>query len=211
MQNKFTELLKKHIRDHLAIYLLVFFCFLIGISVGAFTVKAVDTHQKQELVAYLRNFFQVFNESSLKGKDIFKQSLQNNLQLVFLNWILGILIVGIPFIFLIIGFKGFVMGFTVGLLIEEFKLQGILLFLFAVIPQNTFIIPIFIFISVSSLSFALGFIKSKVNKNRNLRYSKQLLMYSYFHLAAVLVIIFAAFIESFIVPFFIKLITKSII
>lgn len=210
MPKKIIEFLKKHVRDHIAIYSFVLFCFLIGISVGAFTVKAVDSQQKQELVTYLRGFFQLFDQSSPRNIDIFKQSLNNNLQLMFLNWLMGILVIGIPFIILIVGFKGFVMGFTVGLLLEEFKLQGILLFLFAVLPQHIVIIPVFIFIAVCSLSFSLGFIKSRVNKTRGVKFSKLLLGHSYFHLTAALFIIIAAAIESFIVPFFIKLIVKSI-
>lgn len=99
MPNRIIEFIKKHVRDHLAIYFFVFFCFLIGISVGAFTVKAVDGHQKLELVTYLRGFFQLFDHNSPKGFDIFKQSINNNLQLLFLNWLMGILIVGLPFIF----------------------------------------------------------------------------------------------------------------
>ncbi|GAB6087801.1 stage II sporulation protein M [Alkaliphilus crotonatoxidans] len=209
MPNRIIEFIKKHVRDHLAIYFFVFFCFLIGISVGAFTVKAVDGHQKLELVTYLRGFFQLFDHNSPKGFDIFKQSINNNLQLLFLNWLMGILIVGLPFIFLIIGFKGFVMGFTVGLLIEEFKLQGILLFLFAVLPHQILIIPAFLFIAVCSVSFSLSFIKSRINKTRAFHFSKKLIAYSYIHLMAALVMVFAALIESFIVPFFIKLIVRA--
>lgn len=208
MPKKSIDFLKSHVRDHLIIYLLVFFCFLIGISVGAFTVKAIEVHQKQDLVAYLKSFFQVFHGDQIQGREIFKQSLANNLQLIFFSWLLGLLIVGIPFVFMIMGFKGFVMGFTVGLLIEEFHLQGILIFLLAVLPQNLLIIPCFIFSTVLSLGFSFNFIKGKLKGNRNYQYFQQLLRYTSLHLPVFGFIIIAAIIEAYLSPLFIRLLVK---
>jgi len=176
--------------------------------VGAFTVKAIEVHQKQDLVAYLKSFFQIFQGDQILGREIFKQSLVNNLQLIFFNWLLGLLILGIPFLFMIIGFKGFVMGFTVGLLIEEFQLQGILVFLLAVLPQNLLIIPCFIFSAALSLGFSFRFIKGKLKGGRNYQYFSHLLQYSTLHLPVVGIMIAAAIIEAYLSPLFIRLIVK---
>jgi len=206
--NKTMEYIKKHIKEHLLIYFLVALCFLIGISVGAFTVKIINIHQKQELIAYLRGFFQLFSGSQLRGADILKESLKNNLQLLLLNWILGVIIIGLPVVFVIIGFKGFVIGFTVGLLIEEFKLYGGLLFLFSVLPQNMIYIPIFIYAAVLSIAHSLLVIKAKVSKQRSFSLSKQLGVFSGVHLGLALIIVAGSIIESFVVPFFLAIIVK---
>ena len=208
MPKKTIEFLKKHIKEHLVVYFLVVLCFVIGISVGAFTVKIINAHQKEELISYLRGFFQLFSGSQLKGVDIFVESLKNNLQLLLLNWILGVIIIGLPIVFVIIGFKGFVIGFTVGLLIEEFRLIGGLLFLFSVLPQNIIFIPIFILAAVVSISYSIQIVKGKLSKQRNFSLTKQLTLFSGIHLGLALVVMVGALVESFIVPFFLSLIVK---
>lgn len=202
--------IKKHIKGNLFTYFLIILCFLIGISVGGFTVKVININHKQELVAYLKGFFQLFHGDNLKNLDIFLQSLINNLQLLSLSWILGILVVGIPGIIFIIGFKGFVIGFTVGLLIEQFKFKGILLFLLGVLPQNLIIIPSFIAASVLSLSFAMMIIRSKLNKSKQINFSKQFLIYTSLYLLIAVLVIIAVSIEAFISPIFIKMISSYI-
>ncbi|SCY98962.1 stage II sporulation protein M [Alkaliphilus peptidifermentans] len=210
MPKSIIEFFKKHIKDNFFLYSIILFCFLIGVSVGAFTVKVVNIHQKQELVAYLRGFFRLLDESGLTGLDIFKESFSNNFQLLLLNWFMGLILVGIPFVFMIIIFKGFVIGFTVGLIIEEFKLYGILLFVFAIFPQNIILVPAYIIAAVTSISFAFIIIKAKINKVKNFNYSRHFLIYTTIYLAVFATILIASFIESFIVPFFIKVIVRYI-
>jgi len=202
--------IKNHIKGNLVTYFLIILCFLIGISVGGFTVKVISISHKQELVAYLKAFFQLFQGEHLKNLDIFSQSLINNLQLLSLNWILGILIIGIPGIIFVIAFKGFVVGFTVGLLIEQFKFKGVLLFLLGVLPQNLIIIPVFIVASVLSISFALMLIRSKLNKSNQINLYKQFLIYTALYLLLVALVITAVSIEAFISPTFIKMISSYI-
>ncbi|WP_026475894.1 stage II sporulation protein M [Alkaliphilus transvaalensis] len=211
MPNKMIENIKKHVKENLLIYFIVVLCFLIGVSVGAFTVKAIDPHQKQELVSYLRGFFNIFGQNQIKSTEVFRESIINNTQLLILNWIFGLLVISVPLVLMVIGFKGFVIGFTVGLLLEEFRLYGVLLFLFGVLPQNIIIIPAFIMAAVVSLSFALLVLKAKINKVRNFRFSKQFTIYSGIHLAIFGILLTSSLIESFIVPFFIKLIVKYIL
>lgn len=211
MSNKTIESLKRHIKDNLLIYSIVILCFLVGISVGAFTVKIVDKHQKEELFYYLRDFFQLFHNSELDSYHIFKQSFINNFQLLTLNWILGALLLTAPLVLFIIGFKGFVLGFTAGLLIEEFRLWGVLIFIFGIFPQNIIIVPAFIIGSVASLSFALSFLKGKIHKTKGISFSKRFLVYSGLFGFILLFILFASLIESYIAPFFIRVLVSNIL
>ncbi len=197
---------KKHIKTNIAIYIIIILCLLIGISVGGFTVKIIDTNHKQELVSYLRGFFGLFHNDSIKSSDIFSQSLRNNFQLLVLCYILGISIIGIIGIFFVIAFKGFVMGFTVGLLMEQFRFKGCLLFLLGVLPQNLIIISTFIIASALSSSFALMFIKNRSDKTKQTNIYKEFLTYTAAYLIFGISIIIAVSIETVISPIFIKMI-----
>ncbi|MCC5909919.1 MAG: stage II sporulation protein M [Clostridiaceae bacterium] len=211
MINKNFIFLKKHIKENLLIYSIVLLCFLIGVSVGAFTVKIVDKHHKEELFYYLRDFFQIFHNNELQGVNILKQSLINNIQLLVLNWILGILIITAPLVLVIVGFKGFTIGFTAGLLIEEFKLWGVLIFTLGIFPQNLIIIPVFIISSVISIIFATIFLKDKLQKTKATKYSKRFLVYSSLYCILFIFVLLAALIEGYISPVFIRLLVSNII
>lgn len=200
--------IKIHIKSNIIIYFTVILCLLVGISVGGFTVKIIGPNHKQELVSYLKGFFTLFHSQSIRNKDIFSQSFTNNIQLLILSYILGISIIGAIGIFFLIAFKGFVIGFTVGLLIEQFKIKGCFLFLLGVLPQNLIIIPIFIAASALSLSFTLATIKNRLGKTKQIKIYERFLRYSITYLIFAFLLIIAVLIESTISPIFIKLISK---
>ncbi|MFW5648574.1 MAG: stage II sporulation protein M [Candidatus Alkaliphilus sp. MAG34] len=201
-----VDLIKKHVKTNIVIYIIIILCLLIGISVGGFTVKIMSPDHKQELVSYLRGFFRLFHNDSIKSGDIFSQSLINNIQLLVLCYILGISIIGIIGVFFIIAFKGFVVGFTVGLLMEQFRFKGCLLFLLGVLPQNLIIISVFIVASALSLSFVLTFIRNKPNKTKQTNIYRKFLAYTVTYLIFSVLILIAVSIETVISPMFIKII-----
>ena len=61
-----------------------------------------------------------------------------------------------PLIAILIFFKGFVLGFTVGFLISEYSFRGILIALAAVFPQNLLVIPVYIIAAVLSIYISLS-------------------------------------------------------
>ncbi|HZK57463.1 MAG TPA: stage II sporulation protein M, partial [Clostridia bacterium] len=127
-------------------------------------------------------------------------------QLLVLCYILGISIIGIIGIFFIIAFKGFVVGFTVGLLMEQFRFKGCLLFLLGVLPQNLIIISVFVAASAMSLSFVLTFIRNKSNKMKQTNIYKEFLAYTVTYLIFGVLILVAVSIETVVSPMFIKII-----
>ncbi|KAB3527375.1 stage II sporulation protein M [Alkaliphilus serpentinus] len=210
MYNNLKNLFIKNLKENLFIYFFVFFCLLIGISIGAFTIKVVDLHQKQELISYLKGFFRLLDETGLRSMDIFKESIFNNIQLLVLSWLMGLVIIGIPIVLLVVVFKGFVIGFTVGLIIDEFKFYGVLLFILGIFPQNLLLVPAFIIAAVTSIVFGITVIKAKIKKNKTFKLSKLIFTYTSIYLVILLMVIMGSLIESFIVPSFIKLIANYI-
>lgn len=164
MITKLNEVLSKNIRENIGVYFTVTLFFAIGISVGAFTAKALDVSQKQELVTYLNKFFQILNNQVVNKNAIFYQSIKNNFQTVFFIWLLGVTVIGIPFILIITSFRGFIIGFTISFLIQGMGWKGFILTLAAVLPQNIIFIPCLLIISATSLCFSIQVFKVKVRK-----------------------------------------------
>jgi stage II sporulation protein M len=105
---------------------------------------------------------------------------------------------------LILFIKGFILGFTVGFLIDELGFTGILFSTISLFPQNIIIIPSIVIIGVSALSFSLILLK---NKRGTEKYSiiQQVTGYTILVSLMALIIILGCFIEAYISPVFMKM------
>ena len=208
MINKTRELLGRHIKENSNRYFLLFMAFIIGVSAGAFTVNGLSTLQTEELIHYFQGFIQLMEKQRLNSNEILMISLQDNAKIVILLWVLGLTIIGIPFIILLIIIRGFITGFSSGFIIKILVLKGALFNLFAILPKEFVIIPCIIALGVNGINFSLSITKSKSIKQilkENLKmnfigYSMTTIFFSILILLGILV-------EAYIVPVFIRIIT----
>lgn len=200
----------KHIQGNLLTYFFVILFFMIGLSSGAFTTKALSESENRELIAYLENFFKIIDVDSIDRFALLKQSLVNNLQTGILIWILGVTIIGIPLILLLIALRGFVIGFTVGFLIKQMGTKGLVFSIFSVLPQNILILPGVIIIGVLAISFSVMLIKNRLNKHRPYKnVFSQFLVYSTIIAIVYIFITIGCLIEAYVSPLFIGYITGN--
>ncbi|MDD2574490.1 MAG: stage II sporulation protein M [Bacillota bacterium] len=195
---------EKQIRNNLPLYFFVLVFFVAGIAAGAFTVDALSSMQKEELVSYFQSFFSILDKEPVQSATVFKQSFLNNSQFVLIIWVLGITVIGIPLILMVIGIKGFIIGFSVSFLVEGMGLRGLLFALAAVLPQNLLIVPGILVAGVLGLSFSISMLRRKKSKTKK-SFSSELTVYSFNILLALLILFVGSLIEGYITPVFIKL------
>ncbi|NLK86847.1 MAG: stage II sporulation protein M, partial [Clostridiaceae bacterium] len=106
MRSRIRRLLVSHIKEYSNRYFWLFMAFVMGVSAGAFTVNGLSILQSEELMHYFQGFLQLMDKQKLNSNEVFVLSLQNNAKIVILLWVLGVTIIGIPFIFLLIIVKG---------------------------------------------------------------------------------------------------------
>ncbi|QXM06076.1 stage II sporulation protein M [Crassaminicella indica] len=210
MLKRFGNLAFKHIQGNGVIYFFVCMFFIIGISSGAFTVKALGDYQKQELISYMKNFFQVLSNKPIDASSVLKQSLINNLQTAALIWILGITVIGMPLILLLVAIRGLIIGFTVGFLVEQLGFKGVIFSLISIFPQNLLIVPSIIIIAVIGIGFSKMLIGNKLRKSYNVHNStlKQFVLYSTINASIFFFIILGCIIEAYVTPVFMKIFSK---
>ncbi len=177
---------------------------MIGISSGAFMSEALTEGENKELIAYLQNFFRIVDSKDINNFSILKQSLLNNFQTGIVIWVLGVTVIGIPLILLLIGVRGFIIGFTVGIFVKQMGLKGVLFSLVSVLPQNILIVPATIFIGVLGIGFSMMLIKSRTRNNRKYSVLNQFFLYSTVIAVIHIVIATGCLIEAYVSPFFIK-------
>jgi stage II sporulation protein M len=125
-----------HVAKNKSTYFFLLVAFVIGVSAGAFTVNGLSTAQKDELTSYFQGFLGLLNNQSVDSSELFSTSLLENLKVVLVLWVLGVSIIGIPFIYLLIGIKGFVTGFSSGFIITAIGMKGVLFTLFAMLQKK---------------------------------------------------------------------------
>jgi len=199
--------LKYFFRHYSLFLLLIVGTLIVGIIAGSVAVKVLSYQQKEALINYLANFSGELGELLTNQQLLFKKVMISNLKFVLLLWVLGLSLIGIVFVPLIIFFRGFILGFTVGFLVDELFFRGLLLAIIAIFPQNLFIIPALILASLFCLVFVFKILTSIVGRS-NLNFWAIIAKYSALMSVVVLILIVAAVIEIYFTPQLINVFNK---
>ncbi|RBP45573.1 stage II sporulation protein M [Garciella nitratireducens] len=205
------NVIQKHIRLNIIIYIITILALTIGIVMGTYTVKALSDSQKVELINYLEGFFQILESQKFDSYQLFFQTFINQLKLLIPIWILGATVIGMPIIILILGFRGFILGFTIGFIIDEFAFNGILFIILSILPHNLFYLPGLIGIGVMSISFSLFLLKSKLKKEKVYNRKAQFWTYTIVILMISIFLLLGSIIEGYITPIFMKTLSPNFI
>jgi len=182
------------------------------VVVGALAVRTLPDEQKTELISYLHIFFTGLTqgtEGNTSGTMMITSVMFNNAKTIALMWILGFTIVGIPFVLFILFTRGFIIGFTVGFLVNEYVMRGLLFAFASVLPHNFFAIPAMLVMGVAATKFSLMLVRRKNYGKINLWY--EAIRYSILCMAMLVVMLFAALFEVYISPVFMKLVATLLI
>lgn len=205
-----NERITRNIKENISVYFIIILFFAIGLAIGGFAIKSLEAGDKQELLTYMNSFFKVYSGENVSGLTIFFQSAKNNFFSILIIWILSLTIVGVPAVLIVIGFRGCILGFSVGFFIEGMGLKGLLFSLIGVIPQNIVYIPCILLTGALSLMFSIGVIRRKRNKSF---YGQKLNVLSYSMTIGIifLVSLLGSLIEGFLSPIIIKALSSYFI
>ncbi len=190
--------------------------FMIGALFGAIVVGALAEDQANALNESLKGFFNAISldQTGTSSSEITWHSAASFLKTVGLLWILGLSIIGLPVIVIYIFIKGFVVGFSVGVIVAQFKGQGFLFSMAAILPQNLIYVPALILCGVAGISFSLMLVRSRFSNQQRggtgtLLYRK-FLSYTGLVAATALVMVLAAFVEGYLSPSLMRMIVPHV-
>lgn len=176
-----------------------------GAIFGSLLVQSLQLEQREQLAAALTQYLQWIGvDSQLDGTAaLFWSVFAKHLQWIIIIFICGLTIIGIPFIIIINFLKGFMIGFSISMMVQQFGIEGLVLALVSFVPQNLFVIPALIILSGAAIGYS-GFLV----KNRLLKHSGNLgaatMNYSSLAITILLVCSVSALIEAFLSPHMIQ-------
>lgn len=196
-------------RGNISTCFFVCLVFVLGIAVGALAVKTLSDSQKVELLGILKIFFNSLvqnGENSELNMVSLGTMLGNNSKIILLIWALGFTIIGVPFILFIIFTRGFIIGFSVGFLVNEYVLGGIIFAVVSILPHNFFAIPAILVTAIFAITFSSMLLRQKFAVRNVLIYES--MVYSVICFIMLMVILFSTLIENYISPVFMKMVAS---
>ncbi len=164
---KILDLIKEHIRKNIKEYLTVCIVFLIGIIIGVMFINNADESQKNQITQYLGNFTEALNSNyEIDVGNLLKSSIISNLVLAIFLWFVGSTVIGIPIVYIIIGIRGFCLGYTLSSIMITYTMwKGILFSICSLMLQNIIFIPCILALAVSGIKLYKSIIKDKRREN----------------------------------------------
>lgn len=186
---------EKNIKEIILITLIIFIGLIIGIiyinSLTDENISKVDSHVNS-VVDYIKELN--CEESKIDNTVILFSNLKKNILYIMLIGLFSLCIIGLPIMYLLIGFKSFSLGYTMSAILATLGTKsGIIFICSSMILHNIiYLIGIYL-ISISGIDLYKEIV---VNKSENIRL--KIISHIIFIVISVLISVFAALVETFI-------------
>jgi len=200
--NRVIEIIFKDIKKDKSIYISLIIVLVISLLFGVFFIKILSNSDKELVMTHINTYFDSIKNGSIKF-NLYNNIINNNITL-FILWILGFSVIGIPLIISILFYKCFTLSFTVTSLIYHFKFDGIFFSLVYIFPHLILNILFYFVMSYYSFKLCLNMImvifnKTKLNFNVLKKYIVVLII-------SIIFLSLSALYETYILPYLIKII-----
>lgn len=189
------------------LYFILIIIILLGIGTGLFYIFLLKKEIKTELLVGIDQFFTTIKTSNLDKTNTLINSISSNGLSLILIWILGISIIGIPFIMLFLFYKSFILSFSFISIITKYHLKGIFLALTYIFPSHLLNLIIWLLLSFYAIGFSIKIIKVLfLKKNINLRESFK--RYTKILGICIIVLTISSILESYVSPYLMNFFLK---
>ena len=206
MRNRIRRIVADHFHSYRGAYLLVGLCLATGMLLGTFTINILNDQQRLELGQYIDAFLRDLLQGQivLQNETFFWGYLLSNLRIALVLWILGGIMVGLPFALLFVGFRGYIIGFSTGFLVYEKGLAGALFAAAAMMPHHLVAVPGLMIAGAAAVQFSSNLLYARLTR-RPFPLWPEFTRYSIIMLLAAAWLCAAALVETYITPLFIQL------
>ncbi len=206
---QFRDGIFNYFRKNWTLYFFVLLLFVLGVVAGAVTVRALGADQKQELVDHLQVFLRGLGQSgeTVDPRVVMQRADSVHLKTAVALWVLGVTIIGLPLIAGIIFVKGFVIGFSVGFLVEQMGFSGLIFSIFSIWPQNLVAVPAFLIVAASSVSFSWMLLLNRL-AGRKTHWVEEFTSYTVLCVAMTAFLMVAGLLEGYVTPVLMRLVNQ---
>ena len=198
------NILTRHMHEHKSIYIILFFIVVIGFVIGAINAAFIGENVKKESQNYILEFVESLKTQEIDNNILLRESISANTRPIIYIMLFGLVIIGIPFIFIYIGIYSYSIGFTVTSILASLGTSKGVSFIFTLmIPQEIILLPTILITSVNAILFSKVILNS-----RNINLKTELLKYTGIFVIGLLVAAGISLFETYIGSSLIKAVVK---
>ena len=200
---KYVRFDKKYIFFSLTIVLL-------GIITGSLFIVILKNSDKTLVVEYIEEFIESIKNNGINYIDILKNSIIINYAIILVISIIGFSYFLFPINVLILYYKSFIIGFSLGGFILTYKLSGLIISIIYIFPHLIINILLFAILTAFTLKLSLTMI-GNIIKKKTINMRAYFNKYFYTSLIFLILITLTSLYEAYISSFLLKLITNIVI
>lgn len=206
---KYMDKLKLKIRFNKNLFVFLLVLVLVGVGAGAILSLMLNDVDKKLVTNYLNSFMLNVSNNKLEFNTSFFNTMIFTLGFALVIWIFGISIIGIILILPFLFIKSFVLGFSIGSIILNFKLKGVLISLIYIVPHHVINILIYILISAYAIMISYRLINSMKDK-KVFDFKIFMSKYTFILIFSLIILFITCLYETFVLPRFIGFIFNLI-
>ena len=208
---KIIKYLNDTIKKEKNILIFILITFFLGLILGSLFINFITEDDKKLLVEQLELFLSNVKNltKDVFGIKIFSGEILNNGFQLFIIFVLGISMIGLPVVIIIMFFKGFMLGTTLATIILKYQFKGIIGSFLYVFPCYIFNIIIYIFISFFAVHASIKFLKALFKKD-NLNFKSFFGRYLLSFIISMFLMNIVCLLDAYLTPGLLKLFTYII-
>lgn len=208
---KIIKYLNETIKKEKNILIFILITFFLGLILGSLFINFITEDDKKLLVEQLELFLSNVKNltKDVFGIKVFSGEILNNGFQLFIIFVLGISMIGLPVVIIIMFFKGFMLGTTLATIILKYQFKGIIGSFLYVFPCYIFNIIIYIFISFFAVHASIKFLKALLKKD-NLNFKSFFGRYLLSFIISMFFMFIVCLLDAYLTPVLLKLFTYII-
>jgi stage II sporulation protein M len=204
--NSEHNFIKEHFRQYRILYILLLAIFSTGFIIGATNSAFLGQEAKGEASKYIVSFIDSVKTKDIDNNVLLREIFISDLKIIIYPWLLGLVIIGMPLIFVYIALEGYALGFTITSIIGGLGWgRGILFISMGVLPQEIILIPLMFMVAVNGIMFSRIILKSG---NRTIDIKNEFYQYMVTLLISAIIVVGIVFFETYIGAGIVKFIVK---
>ncbi len=195
-KNRISNVILEFIQTNSKTCLILLIIFFIGVLFGVIFVNNCKETQENQIKSYIQNFVDGIRENyQISSTKLLWNAIMKNFITALVLWFLGLTLIGVPLIYLFIGYKGYCIGFTAASIIATLGgAKGTLFIASTMLLQNIIYIPIIIALATSSVKLYKKIMEDRRREN----IKTQILKHTIFSVFMLVILILNSFIEAYI-------------
>lgn len=206
---KYMKILKSNIRINKNLFIFLLVLVLVGVASGAIFSSILNESDSKMVTEYLNNFLDNIKNNKIEYSSSLLSTSFFNMGTSLFIWFLGLSVIGSLLILPTLFIKSFILGFSVGSIMINFKIKGIIISLIYVVPHQAINILIYILISAYAIIISTRLFNS-MKKREVFDFKKFMNRYSFILIFSLIVLLLTSLYEVFLLPKILNIVSNLI-